>query len=48
MSRAEAIKRFAVLAVDWTEEGGQLTPTLKLKRSAVLEQCRDDVEALYR
>ena len=48
VSRAEAIKRFAVLAVDWTEEGGQLTPTLKLRRSAVLEQCRDDVEALYR
>ena len=48
VSRAEAIKRFAVLAADWTEEGGQLTPTLKLKRSAVFAQCRDDIEALYR
>ncbi len=32
VSQAEAIRQFAVLPVDWTEEGGQLTPSLKLKR----------------
>jgi len=47
VSKAEAIRRFAVLAVDWTEEGGQLTPSLKLKRSVVMKEFADDVEALY-
>ena len=31
----------------WTEEGGQLTPSLKLKRGVVLGEHRDDVDALY-
>jgi long-chain acyl-CoA synthetase len=31
----------------WTEEGGQLTPSLKLKRNVVMRQCADEVEALY-
>ena len=33
VSQAEAIRRFAMLPVDWTEEGGQLTPSLKLRRA---------------
>lgn len=47
VSKAEAIRKFAVLPVDWTEEGGQLTPSLKLKRSVVMEQFRADVDGLY-
>lgn len=47
VSHAEAIKRFDVLAVDWTEEGGQLTPSLKLKRNVVMTQFAEQVEALY-
>ncbi|TXH43304.1 MAG: long-chain fatty acid--CoA ligase [Actinobacteria bacterium] len=47
VSHAEAIKRFQILPVDWTEEGGQLTPSLKLKRSVVMAEFADDVEALY-
>ncbi len=47
VSHAEAIKRFAVLPVDWTDSGGQLTPTLKLKRGVVMAQFADAVEALY-
>jgi long-chain acyl-CoA synthetase len=48
VSKAEAIRRFAVLPVDWTEEGGQLTPSLKLKRAVVMKEFADEVEALYR
>ena len=48
VSRAEAIRRFRVLPGAWSEEDGQLTPSLKLKRSVVLRQVRDDVEDLYR
>jgi long-chain acyl-CoA synthetase len=47
VSRAEAIRKFAILPVDWTEQTGELTPTLKLKRSVVMSAFHDDVEALY-
>ena len=47
VSKAESIRRFAILADDWTEEGGQLTPSLKLKRGVVMREHRDDVDALY-
>lgn len=47
VSQAEAIRTFAVLARDWTEEGGELTPSLKLKRAVVLRRCKDDIAALY-
>jgi long-chain acyl-CoA synthetase len=48
VSRAEAIKKFRVLPVDFTEEGGQLTPTLKLKRNVVMKEFAGEIEALYR
>ena len=48
VSKAESIRKFAILAEDWTEEGGQLTPSLKVKRSVVMRELRDDVSALYR
>lgn len=47
VSRAEAIRKFVILPDEWTEEGGQLTPSLKLKRNVVLREFRQDVEALY-
>ncbi|MET0837766.1 MAG: AMP-binding protein [Marmoricola sp.] len=47
VSKAESIRRFAILPVSWTEEGGQLTPSLKLKRGVVMREHRDDVDALY-
>jgi long-chain acyl-CoA synthetase len=47
VSKAESIRRFAILDSEWTEEGGQLTPSLKLKRGVVMAEHRDDVDALY-
>jgi long-chain acyl-CoA synthetase len=47
VSKAESIRKFAVLPGQWTEEGGQLTPSLKLKRGLVMRENRDDVDALY-
>jgi len=41
------VKKFAVLAGDFTLEGGELTPTLKVKRKVVAEKYRADLEALY-
>ena len=47
VSKAEAIRKFTVLPIDWTEEGGQLTPSLKLKRSVVMKEFAAEVAALY-
>lgn len=47
VSKAEAIRKFRVLPDQWTEEGGQLTPSLKLKRGVVMRELRDEVDALY-
>ncbi|OLD39828.1 MAG: hypothetical protein AUI57_01720 [Candidatus Rokubacteria bacterium 13_1_40CM_2_68_8] len=42
------IKRFRVLATDFTLDGGELTPTLKVKRTVVSQKYRDAIEELYR
>jgi long-chain acyl-CoA synthetase len=47
VSRAESIRTFTVLPEDWTEEGGQLTPSLKLKRNVVVREHKDEIAALY-
>ncbi|MFN8194937.1 MAG: AMP-dependent synthetase/ligase [Nocardioidaceae bacterium] len=47
VSKAESIRKFAILPSDWTEETGQLTPSLKLRRNVVMRECKDDIAALY-
>jgi long-chain acyl-CoA synthetase len=47
VSQAEAIKKFAILPVDWTEAGGQLTAKLSLKRGVVMQESADEIAALY-
>ena len=38
ISRAQNIRKFRLLPIDFSLEGGELTPTLKLKRKVVLEK----------
>ncbi len=47
VSKAESIRKFTILADEWTEEGGQLTPSLKLRRNVVMREFKDDVADLY-
>ncbi|CAL9522653.1 AMP-dependent synthetase/ligase [Streptomyces sp. enrichment culture] len=47
VSRPESIRRFAVLPVDFTEFSGHLTPSMKLRRQAILRDFSDVVEGLY-
>ncbi len=44
----EQIKKVKLLGEEWTIEGGELTPTLKLKRKAVLERNKAHVAEMYR
>ena len=48
VSRAESIRKFTIVPGDWTEEGGQLTPSLKLKRAVVMREHREDIADLFR
>ncbi|MEW2418564.1 AMP-dependent synthetase/ligase [Streptomyces sp. NPDC046866] len=48
VSRAESIRRFAVLPGEFTEARGHLTPSLKLRRAAIARDHEADIEALYR
>lgn len=43
----ESIKRYEVLPVEFTVEGGDLTPSLKLKRKLLDKKFADRIEALY-
>ncbi len=47
VSRAESIRRFALLPAEWTVDSGELTPTLKMKRQAVHSRYAEEIEALY-
>jgi len=47
VSKAESIRKYRILRGEWTEEGGQLTPSLKLKRNVVMRENKDEVAALY-
>ena len=46
-ARIEQIKRFAILPRDLSQDEGELTPTLKVKRSVVYKKYAPEVEALY-
>ena len=46
-ARVEQIKKFTVLHRNFTVEDGELTPTLKVKRSKVNDHFAEDIEAMY-
>ncbi|BDH56447.1 hypothetical protein [Tsukamurella sp. PLM1] len=47
VSKAEQVKKWTVLTTDFTIDGGELTPTLKVKRNVVMDKYADDVAAIY-
>ncbi|WP_137873293.1 long-chain fatty acid--CoA ligase [Rhodococcus sp. Q] len=47
VSAAESIKKYRILPLDFTEETGELTPTLKLKRNIILQNHGAAIEAIY-
>ena len=47
-NHVEQIKKFELLPYEWTVDGGELTPTLKLKRKVIMEKYKDAIERIYR
>jgi long-chain acyl-CoA synthetase len=47
VSKAEGIKKFSILPTDWTQENGELSLKLSLRRHIVMKNHESDVEALY-
>ena len=45
--RVEQIKKFKLMPREFTQENGELTPTLKLKRKVIARKFQDDIENLY-
>lgn len=48
VSKAEAIKEFRILPADFTIEGGEITPTLKVKRNVVQDKYSDVLADIYK
>ncbi len=46
-SRYERVREFKLVPEEFTQEAGELTPTLKLKRRVLLARYADDIEAFY-
>ncbi len=47
LANHEKVRRFAILNRDFSQEQGELTPTMKLKRRAVEEKYQDTLERIY-
>ncbi len=47
LARVQTIKKFIILPEELSIEGGELTPTMKLKRRIVHEKYADEIESLY-
>ncbi len=48
LARYEQIKYYTLLATPFSVEGGELTPTMKLKRRIVNERFKDAIESMYK
>ena len=47
LANFETIKRFRLVAEEWTQESGELTPSMKLKRRVITKKYASEVDALY-
>jgi long-chain-fatty-acid--CoA ligase ACSBG len=46
-SRAQRIQRWKILPIEFSEQNGELTPTLKIKRNVVIQKYSEVIESMY-
>jgi len=46
-AKVEQVKKLAILPHDLSQETGELTPTMKVKRNVVVDKYADDIERMY-
>jgi long-chain acyl-CoA synthetase len=46
-SRYESVRKFTLVPEEFSQEAGELTPTLKLKRRVLLVRYADEIEKMY-
>ena len=47
VSRAESIRKFTILPIQFTEESGHLTPKMSIKRNVIVKDYAKEIEAMY-
>jgi long-subunit acyl-CoA synthetase (AMP-forming) len=47
LARVQTIKKFTFIPGEFSIEGGELTPTMKLKRRVILEKYKTEIESMY-
>jgi long-chain acyl-CoA synthetase len=47
LGRTDSIKKFKLVPEEWTVTGGQLTPTMKLKRKVIAERYKELIDEMY-
>jgi len=46
-NHVEKVKRITLLPDEWTVDGGEMTPTGKMKRRVIMEKYRAEIERMY-
>ena len=47
LARVQAVKKFKVIPREFSVEGGELTPTMKVRRKVVVEKYKQEIDQLY-
>lgn len=47
VSRAESIRKFTILPIQFTEDSGHLTPKMSIKRNVIVKDFNKEIEAMY-
>ena len=46
-SRYESVRKFTLIADEWTVDRGELTPKMSIKRKVVVEKHKEEIDAMY-
>jgi long-chain acyl-CoA synthetase len=46
-SRYESVRKFVLIADEWTVDRGELTPKMSIKRKVVVEKHKAEIESMY-